>query len=557
MQVILGPTAASALKKRASSGAAAKDSDADGGTEVYFCRTFYDAISNKFTPLHKHPAYTGAGIDAEADGYLLDGDDNGDSSEDSEWEAHGSNGEDGSGSRSSQKRRRSVNSSSGAAAKKGKRAARKPPATRVPKPAPVPISIGSAKVAAHVGEDVLDLARARLHVSATPKGAEEGGLPCREVEFFTICEFVRAQLSSGMGSCLFVSGVPGTGKTATIRTVATALQAERDAGEIHKFQFIEINGMSLTTPQQIYTELWQQVRDKKGKKATPAHALELLRKRFTTPSPRRQFTVVLVDELDQLWTRKQDVMYNLFDWPNNRHSRLVVVAVANTMDLPERVLVKRVSSRIGMQRLTFQPYTHEQLVTIVTMRLQGVQAFSVKAMELCARKVAALSGDARRALDICRRAAEIAQATGAEVDTSIIQEALKEMNSSPTMLAMANCSIHERLFLVAILSEFRKSGVEEAMFSDLYNTHVSFCRIRGLEPPSTSTLAAVCARLGACRLLLVEAGEMDVHQRVRINCNLDDVYFALKDDPTVKAMRDYDANTGGTGGGGAAGVGSL
>ena len=165
--------------------------------------------------------------------------------------------------------------------------------------------------------------------------------------------------------------------------------------------------MSLTTPQQIYTELWQQVRDKKGKKATPSHALELLRKRFTTPSPRRQFTVVLVDELDQLWTRKQDVMYNLFDWPNNKHSRLVVVAVANTMDLPERVLVKRVSSRIGMQRLTFQPYTREQLVIIVKTRLEGVQAFSREALELCARKVAALSGDARRALDICRRAAEI------------------------------------------------------------------------------------------------------------------------------------------------------
>jgi origin recognition complex subunit 1 len=65
--------------------------------------------------------------------------------------------------------------------------------------------------------------------------------------------------------------------------------------------------------------------------------------------------VLLVDELDQLWTKKQDVMYNLFDWPNNKHSRLVVVAVANTMDLPERVLVHRVSSRIGLRRLTFQP----------------------------------------------------------------------------------------------------------------------------------------------------------------------------------------------------------
>ena len=113
---------------------------------------------------------------------------------------------------------------------------------RASKPTAKAVAIGAAKVVAREGKSMLDQARARLHVSATPAGAAEGGLPCREVEFHTICEFVRAQLASGMGSCLFVSGVPGTGKTATIRTVATVLQAERDAGEIHRFQFIEMNG---------------------------------------------------------------------------------------------------------------------------------------------------------------------------------------------------------------------------------------------------------------------------------------------------------------------------
>ena len=48
-----------------------------------------------------------------------------------------------------------------------------------------------------------------------------------------------------------------------------------------------------------------------------------------------------MDELDLLVTRKQTVIYNFFDWPNRRHSRLVVVAVANTMDLPERMLTQR------------------------------------------------------------------------------------------------------------------------------------------------------------------------------------------------------------------------
>jgi Cdc6-like AAA superfamily ATPase len=54
-----------------------------------------------------------------------------------------------------------------------------------------------------------------------------------------------------------------------------------------------------------------------------------------------------MDELDLLVTSKQTVMYNFFEWLNWLHSRLIVVAVANTMDLPERMLSNKVSSRLG------------------------------------------------------------------------------------------------------------------------------------------------------------------------------------------------------------------
>jgi Cdc6-like AAA superfamily ATPase len=58
-------------------------------------------------------------------------------------------------------------------------------------------------------------------------------------------------------------------------------------------------------------------------------------------------SVVLMDELDQLVTAKQDVVYNFFNWPTLVGSKLVVLAVANTMDLPERVMTGRVRSRLG------------------------------------------------------------------------------------------------------------------------------------------------------------------------------------------------------------------
>ena len=54
-----------------------------------------------------------------------------------------------------------------------------------------------------------------------------------------------------------------------------------------------------------------------------------------------------MDELDQLVTPKQDVIYNFFNWPTLANSKVVVIAVANTMDLPERVMTGRVRSRLG------------------------------------------------------------------------------------------------------------------------------------------------------------------------------------------------------------------
>ena len=40
------------------------------------------------------------------------------------------------------------------------------------------------------------------------------------------------------------------------------------------------------------------------------------------------------------------VLYNLFEWPMRKGSRLAVIGVANTMDLPQRLL-PRIASRLG------------------------------------------------------------------------------------------------------------------------------------------------------------------------------------------------------------------
>ena len=255
-------------------------------------------------------------------------------------------------------------------------------------------------------------ARSTLHVSSVPTS-----LPCRENEFSTVYSHLSAAIFEGTGACIYISGTPGTGKTATVREVVAQLSLAVQSEEIDDFSFVEINGMKVTDPHQSYSLLWEAL---KGDRVSPSHALDLLEREFSTPSPRRIPCVVLMDELDQLVTKNQSVMYNFFNWPALRHSRLIVLAVANTMDLPERTLSNKISSRLGMTRITFPGYTHTQLMSIIQARLENVPGNIVDpdAVQFAARKVAAVSGDARRALDICRRAVEIAEQTNPNVTTN-------------------------------------------------------------------------------------------------------------------------------------------
>lgn len=78
-------------------------------------------------------------------------------------------------------------------------------------------------------------------------------------------------------------------------------------------------------------------------------------------------------------------MYNLLDWPTKISARLIVITIANTMDLPERALMGRVTSRLGLTRVSFQPYNHKQLQEIVVTRLKDSDVFKNEAIQLIAR----------------------------------------------------------------------------------------------------------------------------------------------------------------------------
>ena len=281
-----------------------------------------------------------------------------------------------------------------------------------------------------------------------------------------------------------------------------------------------------------------------GDRAGPATAAAALEELFAgrgKAAPRRP-TIVLVDEMDVLVNRSQSVLYNLFDWPGRRGSRLSIIGVANTMDLPER-LHPRIGSRLAGRRIVFHPYSKDQLSTIVASRLEGVAAFDARAVALVAMKVANCSGDVRRCLELCRRAAELAQerlhrqeraqekekegggaaaAAGSEAGPSSsaaaapletgtvalrhVADAIKEMFSSSHAVMMRRAPRLQRLLLLALHLEGRYSGRCDAALGDVADRLAALCALHGEPEQPFSAVLEAAADLGAKRLILCDPG---------------------------------------------------
>lgn len=246
------------------------------------------------------------------------------------------------------------------------------------------------------GFDRYQNARKALHSCETEE------LHGREKELADLQEFLQTHCKQRTPGSLYISGPPGTGKTASLLKIMQQTELRS------KLKIVYVNCTTMKSAAAIYGKIIQElsIKNATSKKNSKASVEKYL-------TSEHKMLLLVLDEIDQLESRKQSVLYSIFEWPSIPNSKLILVGIANALDLTDRILPRlQAKCELKPTLMHFKPYTKQQISDIIFARLNQANAsnvFAPSAIQLLAGKVAAMSGDIRKALDISRRVVELVE----------------------------------------------------------------------------------------------------------------------------------------------------
>ena len=324
-------------------------------------------------------------------------------------------------------------------------------------------------------------------------------LPCRKEEQDTIFNYIKKGLqTNGNYNSLYIAGMPGTGKTASVKTIINILESElneaikskKNTKDLIKngiipFKKLFISGIEFPNISNVFKTIYNFIFAKE-KSYTINKYIQLLdnffmnRNKYNSSSslndPSNSHIILIIDEIDILINYTQNLLYNIFNWTTYEYSKLIVISISNTLDLPNRLLPK-IRSRMGNNKIMFKPYNKEELRIIIKDRGIDLTLFSEDAIRLSCVKVAAINGDLRRIFQILLRAKQINDLSNykkKDKDKNLVSkydilDAWNELFDSKISKVIKSLQINEKIIIASILSKTKENNSNKIKVGDLYD----------------------------------------------------------------------------------------
>lgn len=367
-------------------------------------------------------------------------------------------------------------------------------------------------------------------------------LSFRDEETKTVAQTLSVVLKGARPSNLLLFGKPGTGKTAVVKNVVQRLHKKaKDLGIEVTVPFV--NAKTANTGYKVLYEIAENMGiNNEEEKKLQVHFTGLSMGEATDrildfiQKKKKLHVVLIIDEVDSLVDRNGDgILYN-FTRANERISQggfISLIGISNSLTFKDK-LDPRVRSSLSEEEMVFNPYTVEQLQKILTDRVKlafNDDVISGAAINLCAAMAGKENGDARKAIDLLRVAAEIAERERSiNVGEKHIRLAQEKIEKDTNYEVLKNSTTHTKIVILAILKS--KNGNT----GEVYEIYSSLCNNAEHEPLTQRRITQIISELDQLGLItsdVVSKGRYGRSQRIKITVPTLTVRDAFKDDPSL------------------------